>query len=115
MVARTATAILLTWTIGAHADICRWTDAAGVVHYADRAPADVAAQCKPSPAPPRQWEPKTPLERAAENAEVDAMVRRAQRDLNDLRRSLAPGSDAQRRFEATLLRARLNKALNTGQ
>lgn len=34
--------------VGAQADVCRWTDAAGT-HFADRAPAGVPAQCQAAP------------------------------------------------------------------
>lgn len=117
MTARAAIAAALLAAIGvpAHADICRWTDASGAVHYGDHAPPQVAAQCTPTAPAPASWKPKAPHQPAIDDADVDEMIERAHRDLEDVRRSLTPEGQAQARFEATLARARWHRSAAAGQ
>jgi len=116
MVLRSAcAAILITTGLSAYADICRWTDADGFVHYGDRAPPQAEAQCErpPPPSPPPRKLDAYQLER--DKADVEAMIERTERDLEDVRRSLVPVSDAQARFESALARARLFRARAGGK
>lgn len=93
----TCGAVMFAISVGAQADICRWTDAAGAMHYGDQAPPNVSAHCdrpapKKAPAPPTSTYRMNP--ELAQLAEDFAAAR----------------TDAQTRFEATLSRARWRKA-----
>lgn len=99
--------VLLAISACAQADICRWTDAAGAVHYGDHAPPNVTAHCERAP-PKKTPAPKTgTYQLDPEIAQIAEKIKSAQRELAPY---LDAQADAQARFEATLIRARWRKA-----
>ena len=96
----TCGAVMLAISVGAQADICRWTDATGAVHYGDHAPPNTAAHCDQTAPPKPSVAPIAPYQLDPEIAKI----------AQDLDRASAPYLDAKARFEATLSRARWFKA-----
>ena len=96
-------AAILAASLCAQADICRWTDATGAVHYGDHAPPNIAAQCAPGPAQKTAAPKIAPYQLPPEIAEIAADIERAERANAPI---LAAQAAAQARFEATLSRAR---------
>lgn len=106
----TCGAVMLAISVGAQADICRWTDASGAVHYGDHAPPNVAAHCdRPQPK-------KAPASKIGAY-QIDPEIARIAEKIERAERANAPyldaQADAQARFEATLSRARWLKARPT--
>ena len=93
----TCVAVMLVVSGGTQADICRWTDAAGAVHYGDRAPSNVTAHCD---RPPPKKAPAPPVSTYRMNPELAQIAEKFE----------TARTDAQARFEATLSRARWFKA-----
>ncbi len=103
MTRATCGAVILATSMSAQADICRWTDVTGGVHYGDHAPHNAAAECNPAPAKKAATPQISPYQFDPEIVQIAEDIKRAQR-------ANIPFLKAQERFAATLSRARWRKA-----
>lgn len=96
--------------VGAQADICRWTDAAGA-HFADQAPAGVSAQCQAAPdqEPIREPVPAPPISGRTSCYDLRLSIAELDRE----QRSVGHGAAAKEQWhaDARAARSKINRVM----